>query len=142
MGPHEKFTVPQIEAALRATHGQITLAADNLGCAYNTVRRYVDKSPTLQGIIVHYRERRVDTAELKLENAINNGEPWAITLTLKTVGKDRGYTERHEHTGPDGGPIKTENTTRVDLSQLTEDELAILEAAVARQAEERTVEPS
>jgi hypothetical protein len=102
MGAREKYTVAQIEAELKTTHGAITLAAENLGAAYNTVRRYVDKSPRLQQLIIHYREMKVDKAELKLEQAIQNGEAWAIALTLKTLGKDRGYVERQELTGADG----------------------------------------
>ena len=47
----------------------------------------------------------VDTAELKLWQCIQNGEAWGITLCLKTIGKDRGYVERQEHTGQDGAPL-------------------------------------
>ena len=51
------------------------------------------------------REELVDIAEIRLRVAINNGEPWAIALVLKTMGKNRGYTERHEITGADGDSI-------------------------------------
>jgi hypothetical protein len=105
MGAPEKYTVKQIEIELKRTYGAITLAAENLDCAYNTIRRYVDKSPRLQKLIEHYRERRVDKAELKLEQAIANGEPWAIALTLKTLGKKRGFVERQEVTGKDGDDL-------------------------------------
>lgn len=105
MGAPEKLTIKQIEAELKITHGAITLAAENLGVVYNTVRRYVDKSPTLQDLIIHYREMKVDKAELKLEQAIQNGEPWAIALTVKTLGKRRGYIERQEITGKDGDAL-------------------------------------
>jgi len=27
---------------------------------------------------------------------------------LKTIGKERGYTERHEHSGADGNSLKIE----------------------------------
>lgn len=96
MGAPRKYTVAQIEKELHETHGAITLAAENLGAAYNTVRRYVNRSPTLQKLIEHYKERKVDRAELKLEQAIEDGQPWAISLVLKTLGKDRGYVGRLE----------------------------------------------
>ena len=35
-----------------------------------------------------------------------NGEPWAIQMTLKTIGKSRGYVERQEVTGADSSPIE------------------------------------
>jgi allophanate hydrolase subunit 1 len=96
MGRPNKYTIAQIKEELEKTLGAITLAAENLGASYNTVRRYVDKSPTLQNLIKHYRERRVDKAELKLEQAITEGQSWAISLVLKTLGRDRGYVERKE----------------------------------------------
>ena len=34
-----------------------------------------------------------------------NGEPWAVAMVLKTIGKHRGYVERQEVTGADGGSI-------------------------------------
>lgn len=102
MARPRKYKISQIEEALHATHGAITLAADLLGSSYNTIRAYVDRSPTLQDILAHYREGRVDKAELKLEQAIQNGEPWAISLTLRTLGRNRGYVERQEVANPDG----------------------------------------
>ena len=36
----------------------------------------------------------MDTAELSLYNAILRGEAWAVTLALKTLGRDRGYIEK------------------------------------------------
>jgi hypothetical protein len=75
-----------------------------MGCSYNTLKHYVDNSPKLQRIIAHYRSRRVDKAELKLEQAIDRGEPWAISLTLRTIGRERGYVERSEVTGANGDP--------------------------------------
>ena len=96
MGAYRKYTNAEVEAALRQTLGAITLAAEQLGASHNTVSRYVERSPKLQALISHYRERRVDKAELKLEQAISNGEPWAIALTLRTLGRNRGYVERQE----------------------------------------------
>ena len=93
---YRKYKVSEIEEALHKTNGAITLAADILGASFNTVKKYIDESPTLRDILDHYRERRVDKAELKLEAAIMNGEPWAVSLTLKTLGKHRGYVERIE----------------------------------------------
>lgn len=106
MGAPEKYTVAQIEAELKKTLGAISLTAENMGASYNTIQRYVDKSPKLQNLIAHYRERKVDKAELALEKAIGNGEPWAVSLTLKTLGKHRGYVERVEQDlNPDGKDV-------------------------------------
>ena len=47
----------------------------------------------------------VDLAEQKLWESIQHGEPWGITLCLKTLGKDRGYVERQEVSGQAGTPL-------------------------------------
>ncbi len=47
-------------------------------------------------VVEEFRERRVDRAEYKLDDALEDGQPWAIALVLKTIGKDRGYVERSE----------------------------------------------
>ena len=49
----------------------------------------------------------MDISEQKLRAAVLNGEPWAIALVLKTLGKKRGYVERTEIAGTDDGqPIQ------------------------------------
>lgn len=40
---------------------------------------------------------------------------------------------KHEHGGPGGGPIPTHTTHAVDLSKLSDDELAVLRGIAARQ---------
>ena len=92
VGRPPKLTVEQCAAALHETAGTMAVAAELLGVNYKTVKRKVDTSERLQSIVAGYRERRVDKAELKLEEAIQNGEAWAIALTVKTLGKSRGYS--------------------------------------------------
>lgn len=96
MARKQKFTAEQVEKALVDRMGTIALAADVLGCNALTVYRYLERYPRLKEVVAHFRERRVDKAELKLEEAIVKGEAWAIALTLKTLGKKRGYVERQE----------------------------------------------
>jgi hypothetical protein len=47
----------------------------------------------------------VDIAELKLRQQVQDGEAWAVKYILSTKGKSRGYVERQEVTGKDGGAI-------------------------------------
>ena len=47
--------------------------------------------------MTHERGMMIDVAEIALWKAIQNGEGWAISLALKTIGRERGYTERVEH---------------------------------------------
>lgn len=53
---------------------------------------------------------------------------WDKPKSLEMLGRHlKLWVERHEHTGPNGGPIETRNDG-IDLSQLTDDELQQLEA--------------
>jgi hypothetical protein len=94
--------------ALRATRGNLMLAAKALGISRVAVWKRIHKSKDLQEIIAEERNAVIDIAEGALQRAVLNGEGWAIAFTLKTIGKSRGYVERVEQeiTGRDGGPIE------------------------------------
>ena len=90
------FTVAQVEGAIRKASGILLPAAQILGCDRSTIYTYIKKYPTLQAVLVECREGMVDRAEFKLMEAIDQREPWAVSLMLKTLGKNRGYVERQE----------------------------------------------
>lgn len=94
MGRHHTLT--EIRAALDKYHGGVYLAADALGCRPQALYARIAKSPELRQLQDLHDGRRTDAAELKLEQAIRNGEPWAIQFQLKTKGRNRGYVERQE----------------------------------------------
>ena len=96
MAKHDYFTEEQIAEALRKTHGKVYAAADVLRCGVRTVYDYLGRFPELNELREHYRERFLDGAELKLEEAVIAGEAWAICFSLKTLGRSRGYVERQE----------------------------------------------
>lgn len=96
MAKTQKYTYEQVADALKENYGTLAITADKMGCDVATIYRYLKRYPTLNEIVDHFRERRVDKAELALERAIGNGEAWAVALTLKTIGKSRGYVERQE----------------------------------------------
>lgn len=98
----EKFTTEQIINALRETNGLVSLAARRLGCSAMTIYRRAKKTQAIQQAIDDSRGELVDQAELALRASVLNKQPWAVSLVLRTLGKDRGYTERHEFAGPGG----------------------------------------
>jgi undecaprenyl pyrophosphate synthase len=104
-GRRPSFTDEEIIAAINKFHAALFLAADELGCTVRTIDRRAVSTPAVAEAIKRWRGRRVDKAELKLEQAIDAGEQWAITFTLRTLGKERGYVERQEVTGAAGGPV-------------------------------------
>lgn len=79
-----KFTKQQIEEALRATHGQVVLAARRLGARYETLLRYLKRYPDLDALRQELRTSIGEQVELKLVEKALQGEPWAVQFLLKS----------------------------------------------------------
>lgn len=77
-------------------------AARALKCDLSTICRMLTVHPEIEVAIRDEWELALDTAELKLFEAIDKGEAWAVCLFPKTQGKARGYIGRSEYTGADG----------------------------------------
>jgi hypothetical protein len=60
------------------------------------VGRRAKQSPKVAAAIRNQRGKVVDRAELKLFEAMEREQAWAIAMILKTIGEDRGYVERVE----------------------------------------------
>lgn len=120
-----KITVKGAADALMAARGNLSMAARKLGVSRSGLDKFVQAHPELQDVRVEAKEAMLDVAEDQLFSLIHTGDIRAITLYLKTQGKDRGYTERQEITGRDGGALvaRQEAATLKDLSP---DELAKL----------------
>ena len=101
----EKYTTAQMIEALREKHGNLSAAARYLGCSRNTIARYIENYPTVKAVYDEERETLIDFAENQLFQQVKDGNITAIIFTLKTIGKSRGYVERQEVTGADGGAI-------------------------------------
>lgn len=90
-----------IIAALTAERGLIYRAARALKCSPDTIYRRAQDDPRVKATIEHCRGELVDTAEARLGDAVDSGEPWAVALVLKTLGRVRGYIERPDDTPGD-----------------------------------------
>jgi hypothetical protein len=86
-------SIDAIQAVLFAHHGLVAFAAKDLGMARESLHRRIQRSTRLQAVLASSRETVTDLAESRLIQAIDNGEPWAVALYLRTRGKDRGYVE-------------------------------------------------
>lgn len=102
----ERYTAAQMIEALRLTKGMVYIAAERLGCSYQTVYNYCERYPSVKAELSNQDGIIDDTAELKLIQAIYSGEAWAVKYRLSTKGRNRGYVERQEITGKDGEPMK------------------------------------
>lgn len=75
--------------------GNISTAAESLGVERKTLYTWIEDE-SLQDVVIEGRNARLDFAESKLDQNINNGDTTAIIFLLKTLGKERGYVERQE----------------------------------------------
>ncbi len=96
MSTGQQYSTDMIIQALEDKHGAVYLAADSIGCSYKTILRRAKDVQSVADVLLKYRGRRCDIAELALDRALANGEAWAIRFALETLGKDRGYVARTE----------------------------------------------
>jgi len=101
----QKYTTEHVINALRETRGMVYLAADRIGCHADTILNYAKRYKSVQDEIDTQREKIVDVAELKLVQAVMDGNEGMIKYLLSTRGKKRGYTTGVEVTGEGGGPM-------------------------------------
>jgi hypothetical protein len=117
----ERFTREQISFALQRFCGVILGAAEwlqetyKVPCSSSYLRNLVRNDPAYQEIQDNARQDWVDHCQLEYLDATtvqsDKAPPSparlrAYEFVLTTVGKDRGFGRRVEHTGKDGTPIE------------------------------------
>jgi hypothetical protein len=106
----KRYSDRKIIGALAASGGMVYLAAKSLGCDPGTIYKRAKENCEIQNAIDNARGEMIDAAETALKVAVLNREAWAVCFTLKTIGKERGYTERNEITGKGGEAIEIKAT--------------------------------
>jgi hypothetical protein len=101
-----RYTQAQVAEAITRASGFVSVAARSLGCSSDTVENYIKRSPVVAEAKRAARELMLDMAESALAKKVQDGDTQAIMFTLKTIGKQRGFVERVETTGANGGPIE------------------------------------
>jgi hypothetical protein len=114
MANKQRYTAGEVIEAVQRARGLLFVAAQRLGCTRQTVENYVKRYATVAQAVEEERQKTIDIAEGKLFEKLQTGESWAIQFILKTLGKDRGYTERTEITGAEGGAMVIKYTGNVD----------------------------
>jgi hypothetical protein len=102
----QRYTASQVIDALRHTKGLVHQAAKLLRCDPETIQNYCKRYKAVQQAKEDARAELVDTAVLQLWHAVERGDMAAVFFVLRTLGKDRGFSERYEVTGTAGGPIQ------------------------------------
>jgi hypothetical protein len=109
-----KVTDAQIKQAITDADGVLSEVARALGVDRKTVYNRIERSDDLQAAIDQARETLTDVAEFELGKAIRSGNMTAIIFHLKgsPSGRKRGYSERTEITGANGGAIVVKGYAR------------------------------
>lgn len=92
--------------AIRRNKGILAQVARELGTSRSVIYDYVARHKQLMEEAGVAREELIDLAEWKLVEAIERGEIAAILFCLKTLGRNRGWAERYELTGPAGADVQ------------------------------------
>jgi len=66
----------------------------------------MDEDTAFKAAVEEIRESAIDHVESKLFSLIDSGDTGSTIFFLKTRAKKRGYVERSEITGADGGPVE------------------------------------
>ena len=97
-----------VAAALFASRGNLSFAARLLNRRRNGLRSYLDRNPKMLQLWDDIRDEVVDRIEQNCYDLALEGDPTSIRFVLSTIGKDRGWNQRVETTGKDGGAIEFE----------------------------------
>jgi DNA invertase Pin-like site-specific DNA recombinase len=119
------------EKAIRENGGNITATAAALGISRGAFYVRLNKSQRLKEVLEEVRNEVVDMAEDGLRAQVAQQNMTAIIWTLKAhkEAKRRGWGERQEVSGVDGGPIQHEHKGQTHGEP---EHLAAVLAALAR----------
>jgi len=115
--------------ALQKTLGIVTTACKQVEITRRTHYNWMNEDPDYAQAVNDVAEQAIDFVESQLFKQIREGNTASTLFYLKTKAKHRGYVERQEWTGKDGGPIQTQQD--FDYSKLSNEALE----EIAAQAE-------
>jgi hypothetical protein len=125
------MTLEVVRDALRDARGNLTKAAERIRCTRQTIYNYIKDHPELEDVRNEARQTALDRVEDRLWDAAEDGESWAVTFALKTQAKDRGYSERHEVTGADGGALDVTHALKGMENLSTEEAVQLYQKIMA-----------
>jgi predicted transcriptional regulator len=105
MAKRKELTPQIIIDALQKANGLQAGAARQLGVTRQTISNHIKNDPIISEAYEAVNETTIDFVESKLMENIRNGNVVAQIFYLKTKAKHRGYVERQELTGKDGGGL-------------------------------------
>ncbi len=101
-GKNGKYTAQQFIDAIPGTGGVVSAIADNVGCAWDTAKKYLTTYATVNQAWENERNRITDRAEHNIVGAINKGDLQMSKWWLQVMRDEFVPRERREVSGPDG----------------------------------------
>ena len=100
-----KLTVDKVNGLIDEMMGNVSMVARTLNVSRTTLYNYINSHSTVKQALSESREKMIDNVESKLYSKALDGDTTSMIFFLKTQGKHRGYVERQEVTGADGGAV-------------------------------------
>lgn len=94
--------VDDVKKALEKAHGNMAAVARAFGVSRSGVWKFCNENEELKEYQKELREAMLDKVEGGLHGNALQGNVTAQIFILKTIGRNRGYVERHEIAGPNG----------------------------------------
>lgn len=107
MALKKNLTLEQVIESLKATNGNMALAARRLNVDRSNIKYWIDNYATAKQAHDEAAAYVSDIAEGHLVNAVIKGNLDQVKYWLENKARDRGYGARYnvEVSGKDGGPI-------------------------------------
>ena len=118
-------SVKALEKAIAEHRGNITRVALAVELSRKSVYARINASPALQEAMAEARETLIDLVEGGLYDAAVGGNLTAQIAVLNNhpVSRQRGWGQRMELTGANGGPVQVETRTLPPLPEDTIDDI-------------------
>lgn len=91
MAAKHQYRADTVAAALVASVGIKSAAAQRVGCSVDTIERYIQRFPTVAAAYDQSRDRLLDAAESVLVSHLQENSLEAAKYVLSTIGRVRGY---------------------------------------------------
>lgn len=103
--PRPPVSDDAIYVALQNHKGNISAVARDLDRSPAVIRKRVKEHKELNALHDELRQAVIDKAEDNIFEAVEKGDLVQSALIVRTLGKDRGWSPRTEHTGENGAPM-------------------------------------
>jgi hypothetical protein len=98
-----KLTISKVKKVIPGSAGIISAIAEKCKCDWHTADKFIKEHEELSELLRCETESVLDVGEMRLFDAVDSGEPWAVQFFLARKGKQRGYGDSVDHA------VKTES---------------------------------